>query len=110
MMWRHGAFRTDDLLTESNADDAQIASLIRINGLRSIIDENAFFIDFAPTTVEGQSRQKIRRAQGLQNMLDRFPKQHKLPRGILFSNFSNPKISPFSYSNYAFSDCYCGNN
>ena len=85
MMWRHGAFRTDDLLTESNADDAQIASLIRINGLRSIIDENAFFIDFAPTTVEGQSRQKIRRAQGLQNMLDRFPKQHKLPQEGYFS-------------------------
>ena len=67
MMWRHGAFRTDDLLTESNADDAQIASLIRFGGLRSIFDEDASFVDFAPTTVEGQSRQKIRRAQGLQN-------------------------------------------
>ena len=85
MMWRHGAFFSDDLLTDSNADDAQIASLIRINGLRSIIDENASFIDFAPTTVEGQSRQKIRRAQGLQNMLDRFPKQHKLPEEGDFS-------------------------
>ncbi|MED5308608.1 MAG: glycosyltransferase, partial [Candidatus Thermoplasmatota archaeon] len=85
MMWRHGAFLSDDLLANSNADDAQIASLIRINGLRSIIDENASFIDFAPTTMEGQSRQKIRRAQGLQNMLDRFPKQHKLPEGGYFS-------------------------
>lgn len=79
MMWRHGSFRSDDLLTESNADDAQIASLIRFGGLRSILDEDASFIDFAPTTVEGQSRQKVRRAQGLQNILDKFPKQHELP-------------------------------
>ena len=80
MMWRHGAFRTDDLLTESNADDAQIASLIRFGGLRSIFDEDASFIDFAPTTVEGQSRQKVRRAQGLQTILDKFSKQHELPK------------------------------
>ena len=85
MMWRHGAFRTDDLLTESNADDAQIASLIRFGGLRSIVDEDASFIDFAPTTVEGQSRQKVRRAQGLQTILDKFPKQHKLPQKGYFS-------------------------
>ena len=85
MMWRHGTFSSDDLLADSNADDAQIASLIRIGGLRSILDENASFIDFAPTTVEGQSRQKIRRAQGLQNLLDRFPKQHNLPEEGYFS-------------------------
>ena len=85
MMWRHGAFRTDDLLVESNADDAQIASLIRFGGLRSIIDHNASFIDFAPTTVEGQSRQKVRRAQGLQNILVTLPKEHKLPEEGNFS-------------------------
>mgnify|MGYP002848172625 FL=1 len=86
MMWRHGSLNPSDLNTDSNADDAQIASLIRIGGLRSILDEGASFIDFAPTTVEGQSRQKIRRAQGLQNMLDRFPKQHKLPETGYFSS------------------------
>lgn len=85
MMWRHGSFRSDDLLTESNADDAQIASLIRFGGSRSILDEDASFIDFAPTTVEGQSRQKVRRAQGLQNILDKFPKQHELPEEGHFS-------------------------
>ena len=85
MMWRHASFRSDDLLTESNADDAQIASLIRFGGLRSILDEDALFIDFAPTTVEGQSRQKVRRAQGLQNILDKFPKQHELPEEGHFS-------------------------
>ena len=79
MMWRHGSFDTSDLNTDCNADDAQIASLIRINGLRSIFDSKASFTDFAPSTVEGQRRQKIRRAQGLQNMLRRFSQQHKLP-------------------------------
>ena len=34
MMWRHGSFDASDLNTDCNADDAQIASLIRINGLR----------------------------------------------------------------------------
>ena len=79
MMWRHGSFDASDLNTDCNADDAQIASLIRINGLRSIFDSKASFTDFAPSTVEGQRRQKIRRAQGLQNMLRRFSQQHKLP-------------------------------
>ena len=79
MMWRHGTFRSVDLNVDSNADDAQIATLIRIAGLRSILDANAAFTDFAPTTIEGQRRQKIRRAQGLQNLLHRFPKQHILP-------------------------------
>ena len=79
MMWRHGSFDASDLNTDCNADDAQIASLIRINGLRSIFDSEASFTDFAPSTVEGQRRQKIRRAQGLQNMLRRFSQQHKLP-------------------------------
>ena len=37
MMWRHGSFDASDLNTDCNADDAQIASLIRINGLRSIL-------------------------------------------------------------------------
>ena len=57
MMWRHGSFDASDLNTDCNADDAQIASLIRINGLRSIFDSEASFTDFAPSTVEGQRRQ-----------------------------------------------------
>lgn len=79
MMWRHGSFDAADLNTDCNADDAQIASLIRIGGLRSIFDPEASFVDFAPSTIEGQRRQKIRRAQGLQNMLKRFSQHHELP-------------------------------
>ena len=79
MMWRHGSFDASGLNTDCNADDAQIASLIRIGGLRSIFDSEASFTDFAPSTIEDQRRQKIRRAQGLQNMLKRFSHQQKIP-------------------------------
>jgi cellulose synthase/poly-beta-1,6-N-acetylglucosamine synthase-like glycosyltransferase len=85
MMWRHGSFNPADLNTDCNADDAQIASLIRIGGLRSIFDSQAYFTDFAPTTLDGQRRQKIRRAQGLQNMLSRFRKQQIIPSDGEFS-------------------------
>ena len=85
MMWRHGSFNPADLNTDCNADDAQIASLIRIGGLRSIFDSEASFTDFAPTTLDGQRRQKIRRAQGLQNMLSRFRKQQIIPSDGEFS-------------------------
>jgi hypothetical protein len=66
------------LNTASNADDAQITSLIRFAGLRTIFDPEAKFTDFAPSTIDGQRRQKIRRAQGLQTMLMTIPKQNKL--------------------------------
>jgi len=89
MMWRHGSFDAADLNTDCNADDAQIASLIRIGGLRSVFDSEASFIDFAPSTIEGQRRQKIRRAQGLQNMLKRFSHQHKLPDEGRFAEIFN---------------------
>ena len=89
MMWRHGSFDAADLNTDCNADDAQIASLIRIGGLRSVFDSEASFIDFAPSTVEGQRRQKIRRAQGLQNMLKRFSHHHKLPDEGRFAEIFN---------------------
>ena len=89
MMWRHGSFDAADLNTDCNADDAQIASLIRIGGLRSVFDSEASFIDFAPSTIEGQRRQKIRRAQGLQNMLKRFSHHHKLPDEGRFAEIFN---------------------
>ena len=78
MMWRHGSFSPSRLNTASNADDAQVTALIRFAGLRTIFDSEAKFTDFAPTTIDGQRRQKIRRAQGLQTMLMTIPKQNKL--------------------------------
>ena len=78
MMWRHGSFSPSKLNTAANADDAQITALIRFAGLRTIFDSEAKFTDFAPSTIDGQRRQKIRRAQGLQTMLMTIPKQNQL--------------------------------
>ena len=93
MMWRHGSFSLDKLNTASNADDAQISALIRFAGLRSIFDSQAKFTDFAPSTIDGQRRQKIRRAQGLQTMLMTVAKQNKLVKRGKYSMI-------FSYQRY----------
>ena len=85
MMWRHGSFSPSKLNTSSNADDAQITALIRFAGLRSLFDSVAKFTDFAPSTIDGQRRQKIRRAQGLQTMLMTLPKQNKLVKSGKYS-------------------------
>ena len=69
MMWRHSGFSSEQLNVHSNADDAQIATGVRLNGLRSLYDREIYFEDIAPTTPEGQRRQKIRRGQGLQRLL-----------------------------------------
>jgi len=85
MMWRHGSFSLSKLNTFSNADDAQITALIRFAGLRTIFDSEAKFSDFAPSTIDGQRRQKIRRAQGLQTMLMTVPKHNKLVKSGKYS-------------------------
>ena len=85
MMWRHGSFSPSKLNTSSNADDAQITALIRFAGLRTIFDSEAKFTDFAPSTIDGQRRQKIRRAQGLQTILMTLPKQNKLVKSGKYS-------------------------
>jgi hypothetical protein len=56
---------------KSNADDAQIATAARLNGLRAIQDPDLFFSDQMPLTTKGQRRQKVRRAQGLIRLLAR---------------------------------------
>ena len=85
MMWRHGSFSPSKLNTAANADDAQITALIRFAGLRTIFDSEAKFTDFAPSTIDGQRRQKIRRAQGLQTILMTLPKQNKLVKSGKYS-------------------------
>ena len=69
MMWRRSVLDPQALHCTSNADDAQIATNIRINGFRSIQDDEAFFIDHAPAERSEHTRQKVRRAQGLQRHL-----------------------------------------
>lgn len=72
MMWKHRCFQSTQLNVKANADDAQIATGVRLNGFRSIHDSEVCFEDIAPTTQEGQRRQKIRRGQGLQRLLIRY--------------------------------------
>jgi len=69
MMWRSSCFQSQQLNTGSNADDAQIATGVRLNWFRSIHDSEIHFEDVAPMSNEGQRRQKIRRGQGLQRLL-----------------------------------------
>jgi len=75
MMWRPSCLAIDDLNPSANADDAQIATSIRCRGWRTLTDPLAQFVDAAPSTIKGQRRQKIRRAQGLQRLLTRQRKQ-----------------------------------
>lgn len=75
MMWRPSCLAINDLNPMANADDAQIATSIRCRGWRTLADPLAQFVDVAPGTLEGQRRQKIRRAQGLQRLLIRQRKQ-----------------------------------
>jgi len=75
MMWRPSCLAIDDLNPSANADDAQIATSIRCRGWRTLTDPLAHFVDAAPSTIKGQRRQKIRRAQGLQRLLTRQRKQ-----------------------------------
>jgi cellulose synthase/poly-beta-1,6-N-acetylglucosamine synthase-like glycosyltransferase len=69
MMWRMNSLDLSLLNLNSNADDAQIATAVRLGGSRSIFDDKASFTDVAPPTIDGQRRQKVRRAQGLQKLL-----------------------------------------
>jgi len=74
------------LNVQSNADDAQIATNVRINGLRTIQDSETYFIDHAPLQRKEHFRQKVRRAQGLQRHLLRQRKHWFNPRHGRFTS------------------------
>ena len=71
LAWRAGMVTASDMYLSANADDAQIATAVRLNGLRSIQDPDLRFSDQMPLTRKGQRRQKVRRAQGLIRLLTR---------------------------------------
>ena len=71
LAWRAGSVSSSDLYAAANADDAQIATAVRLSGLRAIQDPDLLFTDQMPTTIKGQRRQKVRRAQGLIRLLAR---------------------------------------
>ncbi|MDA0716199.1 MAG: glycosyltransferase [archaeon] len=79
MMWRSELVFPDDIRTQSNADDTQIALAVRTKGYRAIVDEEIHFSDIAPWSRSEQSKQKIRRGQGLQRALLRY-------RPVMISN------------------------
>ena len=86
MMWRRELVSAEAIDETSNADDAQIACWIRIKHHRRVItDEHAQFRDRAPTTLQEQRRQKLRRGQGLQRTLARF----------------SPMVSPQTHGKYS---------
>ena len=65
LVWKSNLISPSDLFPDSNADDAQIASIVLSKGKRVIQDSDAKFTDFAPTNSSEQFRQKKRRGQGL---------------------------------------------
>ena len=80
MMWRSNLLKTDEIMIDSNADDAQIATCIFLTGSRVIQVPDAKFIDYAPSKRSQQFRQKKRRGQGLiRNFLNSIKKVKNSP-------------------------------
>ena len=80
MMWRSNLLKAEDIMIDSNADDAQIATCIFLTGSRVIQPPGAKFIDYAPSKRSEQFRQKKRRGQGLiRNFLNSNKKVKSLP-------------------------------
>lgn len=71
LAWRAGSVDSSQLYATANADDAQIATAVRLGGLRSIQDPELTFTDMMPLNAKDQRRQKVRRAQGLIRLLAR---------------------------------------
>ena len=80
MMWRSNLLKAEDIMIDSNADDAQIATCIFLTGSRVIQAPGAKFIDYAPSKRSEQFRQKKRRGQGLiRNFLNSNKRVKSLP-------------------------------
>lgn len=101
MMWRQELLPLDELNPFSNADDAQIATAIRCQGWRVVVDEQAVFYDAAPERSSEQRRQKIRRGQGIQRLLvrrrkDAFSRRHGTFSKIMKRQFHFHIIAPLA--------------
>ena len=92
MMWRSNLLKADDIIIDSNADDAQIATCIFLTGSRVIQAPGARFIDYAPSKRSEQFRQKKRRGQGL---IRNFLNSNKKVK-------SSPSLDQKSKRNYRF--------
>jgi len=101
LAWRASSVSSSDLYANSNADDAQIATAVRLNGLRSVQDPELFFSDQMPLTSKEQRRQKVRRGQGIIRLLSRkrkfwFSRRHARFSRILRRNAWMHIISPLA--------------
>ena len=63
--FRSAVIQPEMLDTHCNADDAQLATMARLNGGRSIQDIQLRFREGTPPTAAGRRSRKVRRAQGL---------------------------------------------
>ncbi|MEL0100971.1 MAG: glycosyltransferase [Euryarchaeota archaeon] len=99
LAWRSHLLDPTDLYSKSNADDAQIATAIRLKGFRTIQDSELFFQDYMPVSAKDQRRQKVRRGQGLIRLLARkrkywFSKAHGRFSRVLAMNSWMMLFSP----------------
>ncbi len=84
-----------------NADDSQLANMVRRKGYRSICDPEAIFYEYAPSDWSSKQIQKVRRGQGLSRMFwynkdMMFKREYgKFGTVILPVNFFMHVISPF---------------
>ena len=99
LAWRSNLLVPSDLYSKANADDAQIATAIRLKGFRAIQDSELYFQDYMPVSVKDQRRQKVRRGQGLIRLLARkrkfwFSKPHGRFSRVLAMNSWMMLFSP----------------
>lgn len=99
--YRAGVIRGMKVKENLNADDSQLANMVRRKGYRSICDPEAIFYEYAPLDWSSKQIQKVRRGQGLSRMFwynkdMMFKKEYgKFGSVILPVNFFMHVISPF---------------
>jgi len=99
--YRANAIRGIKVKENLNADDSQLAIIVRKKGYRTICESEAIFYEYAPPDWNSKWVQKVRRSQGLSRMFwynkdMLFKKEYgKFGRIILPANFFMHVISPF---------------
>lgn len=99
--YRAGVIRGEKIREDLNADDSQLANIVRRKGFKAIHDSKALFYEYAPPDKKSKQMQKVRRGQGLSRLFwynkdMMFKKSYgKFGLIILPANFFMHIISPF---------------
>jgi len=99
--YRSNMVRRMKVREDLNADDSQLAIMIRKNGLRAVCNPEAIFYEYAPPDWSSKWVQKVRRSQGLSRMFwynkDMLFKKEYGSFGLIImpANFFMHVISPF---------------